>query len=107
MPSGGEDVSKFSEICIMYSTSSEHSSGKKLTLQGATTSGGTYYNFAMLQRIELLPDNSTTDHRVYIWATGQSQNNPEYIPCPFPFIKVINQSGSMFSDSDDIRVIGR
>ena len=103
---GAEDVSKFAEICVMYATSATHS-GKSLTLQGATTSGGTYYNFAMLTRITLQPDNSSTDHIAYIWGTGNSNTNAEFIPCPYPFINVINQTGAIFGDSDSIRIIGR
>ena len=103
---GAEDVSKFAEICVMYATSATHS-GKSLTLQGATTSGGTYYNFAMLTRITLQPDDSSTDHIAYIWGTGNSNTNAEFIPAPYSFIKVINQTGKVFGDSDSIRIVGR
>ena len=80
----------------------------QLFVQGSMTSGGSYFTFAVMSRKEYKSNTgmgSSTDE--YIWATGEDQKAPSFIPCVYPFIKILNKSGEFFGDSDDIRIIGK
>jgi len=102
---GPENCSKFSEISVIYLTTTS-TSGKKIFISGSTSSGGTYYPFAQMSLIELRADSvAATDQ--YLYVSGDSDNNSQFIPCIYPFIKIQNDTGTDLSDTDDIRIVGR
>ena len=103
---GPEDCSKFSEICVIYLTTTS-TSGKKVFITGSTASDGTFNPFAQMNLIQLQA-NSSGSVNAYMYGSGNStQNNAEFIPCSYPFIKIQNISGTDLTDTDDIRIIGR
>ena len=101
------DCSAFSEICIAYPTTKTNNQ-LKLFVKGSTSSGGSYFTFANMVRKEFnATDAGSGDTQHYIWGTGQDQYNAGFIPCVYPFIKIENQSGESFADSDNIRIVGK
>ena len=56
--------------------------------------------------IELRADSVGSTNQ-YMYGTGDSDNNAQFIPCSYPFIKISNDSGTAITDTDDIRIIGR
>ena len=101
------DCSAFSEICIAYPTT-QTDNQLKLFVKGSTASSGSYFTFANMVRKEFnATDAGVGDTQHYIWGTGNDQYNAGFIPCVYPFIKIENQSGETFVDSDNIRFVGR